>query len=107
MRVCSLLFVAAAFALPAGWAHAKPAQCFTTDDGHYACDFRATDDRGSFTIRARGYPTYTLEVDSPGYTFGYVNFGDRNVALPGTFQRERADPACWRNSDTDVQVCAW
>ena len=103
----SAVLAVALSALAGGSAWAKPAQCFTTDDGHYACDFRGTDARGSFTIKARGYPTYSLEVDSPGTAFGYVNFGDRNVALPGTFERERADPACWRNSDTDVKVCVW
>ncbi|HEV7252243.1 MAG TPA: hypothetical protein VGN97_03975 [Mesorhizobium sp.] len=107
MKKGSILFVAAAVILPAGGAYAKPAQCFTTDDGHYACDFRANDRQGSFTITADGKPTYILVVDEPGTAFGYLNMGDRNVALPGTFQRERADPACWRNTDTDVRVCAW
>jgi hypothetical protein len=103
----SVLFVAAALALPAGWAQAKPAQCFTTDDGRYACDFQADDRQGSFTITADGKPTYILVVDEPGTAFGYLNMGDRNVSLPGQFVRETEDRACWRNTETGTRVCAW
>jgi hypothetical protein len=111
MRVSSLAFLAlAAGALLAfaGTAHAKPAKCFTTDDGEYACDFRGLDKAGSFTIAAAGKPTYTLEVDSPGVAFGFADFGTgRNVALPGTFRRAQDDGACWDNDTTEVRICAW
>lgn len=108
-RLLSLTLLLAAPLLFAGFpAHAKPASCFTTDDGRYDCDFRALDKAGSFTISAPGKPTYTLEVDSPGVAFGYADFGTgRNVPLPGTFRREEADRACWRNDETSVRVCAW
>ena len=46
-------------------AAAKPARCFTTDDGYYNCDFRGLDRDGSFEISARGYPTYSLWIDGP------------------------------------------
>jgi hypothetical protein len=89
-------------------ASAKPAECFTTDDGDYDCDFRSLDKAGSFTISAPGKPTYTLEVDGPGTAFGFADFGTgRNVALPGVFHRSREDGACWDNDATDVRICAW
>ena len=92
----------------AGGAEAKPARCFTSDDGHYDCDFRGLDKAGSFRISAPGKPTFTLEVDSPGVAFGFADFGTgRNVPLPGTFIRSREDGACWDNDVTDTRICAW
>lgn len=88
-------------------ASAKPARCFTTDDGYFDCDFTTTDRRGSFEISGADVPTYTIEVDRPGFAYGYANFGDRNVALPGMFVRQRDDGACWANPETDVKICAW
>ena len=90
-----------------GYALAKPAQCFTTDDGHYPCDFRGTDKAGSFVISAKGYPMFTVEIDSPGVAFIFANFGDRNVALPGPYHRAEDDKACWVNPDTEARLCAW
>jgi hypothetical protein len=87
---------------------AKPAQCFTTDDGEYACEFKALDKAGSFTISAPGKPTFTLEIDQPGFAFGYADFGSGgSVALPGKFERSAEDGACWVNSDTGTKICAW
>ncbi len=86
---------------------AKPAQCFTTDDGHYPCNFRGTDRSGSFVITAPGYPTITVEVESAGVAWLFADFGSRNVALPGPYYRARDDRACWENPDTGARVCAW
>lgn len=86
---------------------AKPARCFTTDDGYYSCDFRGLDGAGSFRIRAAGYPTYTLEVDQPGFAYGYADFEGRNVPLPGQYVRSRDDGACWNNPETGTKICAW
>jgi hypothetical protein len=90
-------------------AWAKDATCFTTDDGRYPCQFTFLDDAGSFEIAADGKPTFQLWIDSPGVAFGSAVYepGGRSVALPGTYQVSRKDPACWRNSDTDTQICAW
>ena len=88
-------------------AEAKPARCFTTDDGYFSCDFRGLDNAGSFRIKARGYPTYTLEVDQPGFAYGYADFGDGNVSLPGPYVRSRDDGACWANPETSTKICAW
>lgn len=88
-------------------ASAKPARCFTTDDGYYACNFRATDRQGSFVISAPQKPTYTLEVDEPGFAYGFLNVGSRNISLPGQFVRGSDDPACWANPETSVKICAW
>ncbi len=88
-------------------ASAKPARCFTTDDGHYPCDFKGLDRQGSFEISAPSRPTYSLWVDSPGLAAGFVNFGDRNVSMPGMYERESGDPACWSNADTETRICAW
>ncbi len=99
--------LAAFCAAGASTAMAKPARCFTTDDGHYPCDFKGLDRQGSFEIKAKGFPTYTLWIESPGTAAGFVNFGDRNVALPGTFRREAADRACWANDETQTRICVW
>jgi len=88
-------------------AEAKRARCFTTDDGYFACTYRAIDDAGSFRISAPGYPTYVLEIDAPGFAYGYVNLGSRNVPLPGQYVRSRDDGACWSNPQTNTKLCAW
>ena len=85
----------------------KPARCFTTDDGEFACDFQPLDRDGSFAISAPGYPTYSLWIDTPGVAAGFVELGGRNVALPGRYVRQADDPACWHNGDTDTRICAW
>ncbi|WP_206453309.1 hypothetical protein [Aurantimonas marina] len=97
---------ALAFVVFATGVEAKPAKCFSTDDGYYACDFEMTDSAGSFTIEGPGV-TYILLVDSPGYASGFVNLGNRNIPLAGTYVRERDDPACWANAETNTKICAW
>ena len=88
-------------------AHARPARCFSTGNGHYACDFRATDKDGSFEVSAKGKPTIMLNMTSPGHAEGYADFGTgRNVSLPGTYVRSAKDGACWVNDSTNVQLCA-
>lgn len=105
MRLFPLSCVALA-AMVAG-AEAKPARCFTTDDGYFSCNFRATDSNGSFRLSASGHPTYTMDVDRPGFAYGYVDFGDRNISLPGMYVRQRDDGACWANPETNTKICAW
>lgn len=90
-----------------GPANAKRARCFSSDDGHYPCNFRSLGSDGSFETSASGYPTYTLQVDSPGVAYGFLNMGGRNVSLPGQYVRESDDPACWANSETGAKICAW
>ncbi len=109
MRAEAIFLAAAAVAfLAATSAHAKPARCFTSDDGTYPCTFKALDRAGSFAISAPGKPTFTLQVDEPGFAYGFGDFGTgRNVPLPGRFERNRDDGACWDNSDTGVKICAW
>lgn len=96
--------ILAFWALPAS---AKPAQCFTTDDGYYSCDFRGLDSSGSFRIRASGYPTYTLEIYDTNRAYGFADFGGGNTSLPGEYLRSRQDRACWDNTATGTQICAW
>jgi hypothetical protein len=105
-RGCAVL-AAAVVAGSTCVAQAKPAQCFTTDDGHYPCDFRGTDRAGSFRITAPGYPTITLEIESDGAGWAFADFGTRNVALPGPYYRASDDRACWENPDTEARICAW
>lgn len=88
-------------------AEAKPAQCFTTDDGHYPCNFRGLDKAGSFTTSAPGYPTITINIEGAGVAWAFADFGSRNVALPGPYYRARDDRACWENPDTGDRICAW
>jgi hypothetical protein len=99
--------VLAATSAWAGAAEAKRARCFTTDDGYYACDFRGLDDAGSFRISASGHPTFTIEVDQPGFAYGYADYGSGNVSLPGQYVRSRDDGACWNNPETSTKICAW
>lgn len=101
------LAVLASTALAASAALAKPADCFTTDDGHYPCNFRGLDKAGSFRISAPGYPTFTVEIESPGVAWIHADFGQGNVNLPGPYYRADDDRACWENPDTAARVCAW
>lgn len=105
MRLAVLSSVALAAAIVG--AEAKPARCFTTDDGYFQCDFRATDSAGSFRLSARGYPTYLIEVDRPGFAYGFIDLGSRSVPLPGMYVRQRDDGACWANPETNTKICAW
>jgi hypothetical protein len=82
------------------------ASCSTTVDGVYPCKFQMTDENGSFEITAAGKPTFILEVEEPGVAYGFVNVSDRNVSLPGKYLRSQSDPACWRNTETETEICA-
>jgi hypothetical protein len=86
-------------------AGARTAECFTTDDGTYPCEFEMTDAQGSFVISAAGKPTYILDISEPAIAFGYVNLGQRNVPLPGRYLRSTSDPACWVNDSTETRIC--
>lgn len=87
---------------------AKPARCFTTDEGHYDCQFKSTGKDGSFEITANGKPKFILNMDSPGVASGFADFGTgRNVFLPGQYIRQIEDSACWENTETKSKICAW
>ena len=86
---------------------AKPARCFSTDDGEYRCNFIATDRDGSFEISAPGKPTFSLIVEEPGVASGFADFGDGSISLPGSYLRSDSDPACWVNDTTSAELCAW
>ena len=96
----------AGFCCILGSAEARPAHCFTTDDGSFTCEFRMTDPDGSFEIAAPGKPTYILVMSDPDVAFGFVNFGDRNVSLPGRYLRSRSETGCWVNDLTPTKICA-
>jgi len=87
-------------------AEAKQARCFTSDDGDFPCEFFATDRDGSFRISAPGKPSMILNIDAPGVAYGFVNFGERNISLPGRYLRSKTDPACWENDSTHARICA-
>ena len=97
----------AALTMWAGAAEAKRARCYTSDDGYYSCSFRGLDEAGSFRISAAGYPTFTIEVESAGFAYGYADYGSGNVSLPGQYVRSRDDGACWNNPETSTKICAW
>ena len=90
-------------------AMAKDANCFTSDDGDYPCQFEALDDAGSFRISGEGKPTFEVWIDAPGQAFVGAIFepGGRSVALPGTYHRSEEDGACWVSDATDTEICAW
>ena len=109
MRVPARSIALLAIAVACCWSsasQARQANCFTTDDGSYACDFRATGAGGSFQISARGKPTYILNVDEPGVAFGYLSVGGRNTPLPGRYIRSQTERGCWVNSSTQAKICA-
>jgi hypothetical protein len=101
------LILSAALMAASSAAEAKSARCFTTDDGYFSCRFTKTDRAGSFEIKGRQTPRYSLVVDSPGFAFGYVNFGNRGIPISGMFVRQRDDRACWNNPEMNVKLCAW
>jgi hypothetical protein len=87
-------------------AEAREAHCFTTDDGSFPCDFRMTDQDGSFQISAPGKPTYILNMSEKDVAFGFAGLGARNTALPGRYVRSRDEPGCWVNDTTSAKICA-
>ena len=89
----------------AGGAAARPAHCSTSDDGDYACDFKAMDKDGSFQITARGKPLYIMVMEEPGRAEAFVNLGNRNISLAGTYVRSASDPACWVSDSTAARIC--
>ncbi len=89
-----------------GTAEAKPAHCTTTDDGSYACDFKLTDTDGSFQITAPGKPTYAIVIEEPGRASAFVNLGNRNISLAGTYVRSKTNPACWVSDAAPARICA-
>jgi len=89
-------------------AEAKPARCYTSDDGYYNCNFRGFDGNGSFVISAPNRPTITLTIVRTGVAYGSADFGTgRVVNLPGPYLRSLQDRSCWVNNATQDKVCAW
>ena len=105
-RRAGLVAILALFLL-AERAWAGPALCFTSDDGEYDCNFVTTDRDGSFEISAPNRPTFSLVMEEPGVAFGFGDYGNGNVALPGRYLRSRSDRACWVNDTTGSKICAW
>ena len=106
-RLAVFTSITLAAALVPSLAFAKRARCFTTDDGYFSCQFKETDKAGSFEIKGRSTPTYSLVVDEPGFAFGYINFGNRGIPISGMFVRQRDDRGCWNNPEMNVKLCAW
>ena len=86
---------------------AKQARCYATDDGYFPCTFKATDKQGSFEVEGATTPTYILVVDQPGFAYGFINLGNRNISIGGMFVRQEDDPACWNNPEVNTKLCAW
>jgi hypothetical protein len=94
-------------ALLAGHAEAKPARCYNSDDGFYACSFDGFGGDGSFTVAAPTKPTYTISIVGRGVADGFADYGGRNIPLPGTFRRSVDDRACWVSDATEFTLCAY
>ena len=108
MRLVLSVFAGVAILTLPTLAQARLARCFTTDDGYYDCNFKATDKDGSFEINAPKQPFYAVIMDEPGLALASLNVGaGRTVPLPGKFKRNKQDLACWRNALTRVQICVW
>lgn len=108
MRAAMTLAAAALLAVPLA-ATAKPATCFNSDDGRYPCDFRQFGGDGSFTVSARGVPTYTIAITGREVADGFADYGNGsgNIFLPGPFYRSQADRACWISEATRFRICAY
>lgn len=87
-------------------AQARPARCFTTDDGAYACDFKPTDTRGSFEITAPGKPAFALDILSPGVATAVMRLGTHPTPLPGEYRRNPGPEGCWTSTATKTRICA-
>jgi len=105
IALATAAFAAVLFAA-SGLAQAKPARCFTTDDGEFSCDFHVVDHDGSFTISAPGKPTFTLNMSEPGVAYGFMQIGSKSTPLPGRYIRDPNDGACWINDATKTKICA-
>lgn len=107
-KLRALLFIA--LLAPHLWvpeAAARPATCFTTDDGRYACDFQQFGGDGSFIVRAPGIPTFTMSMEGRGVASGFADFGGGNITLPGPFYRSNQDRACWVSDATGFSICVY
>jgi hypothetical protein len=107
IRVAHFLTGAALYLVLGATADARPARCFTTDEGSFRCDFRMTDRDGSFEISAPGKPSYVLTMDQKDAAFGFVNLGGRNTPLPGRYLRSKTERGCWVNDTTAAKICAY
>ena len=104
----ALLIAALSMTTAATHVWAKPATCYTDDEGRYPCDFEQFGGDGSFTISARGVPHYTISIEGRGVASGFADYGNgRNVPLPGPFYRSRQDRACWVSDATGFRICAY
>lgn len=107
-KMRALLFIA--LALPHLWvpeAAARPATCFTDDDGRYPCDFEQFGGDGSFVVRAPGKPTFTVSMERRGVASGFADYGSGNIFLPGPFYRSNRDRACWVSDATGFSICVY
>ena len=85
---------------------ARPAECESTDDPVYPCDFKATDKQGSFKTTSSKGPTYIMEVTPSGVGSAWVNLGNRNIWLSGEFRLSKTDRGCWVSEDPKFKICA-
>ncbi len=99
--------IAASAAIASSAAFAKPAKCFTTDDGHYACTFKLIDNDGSFEITAPGKLALRISITAPGTAAAFISSGERFTAMPGEYKRSKTDGACWENAEMESKICAW
>ena len=107
MRATVLLLGAALpAALAASPVAARPAQCDTTDDGAYRCDFRTTDRGGSFVVYARGKPDYSVVVGPSGLGSAFVHLGPRDISLAGPYRLDPSGSGCWISVSVGARICA-
>ena len=108
-RMMLALLFAGAFAphVLIGTAEARPATCFTDDEGRYRCDFRQFGGDGSFVVTAEGRPAYTVSLFERGAADGFADYGNGNIALPRPFYRSDQDRACWVSDATGFSICVY
>ena len=86
----------------------RRARCNINEEGMEPCMFTPVMGDGSFDIETADRDIRIVISDGEGAVFERI--GARNIPLPGGFQRDGDDPACWATDDPDAtvrRVCAY
>lgn len=86
----------------------RRARCKINDEGLESCAFTPVMGDGSFDIETEDRMLRLLVSDGEGALFERI--GPRNIPLPGTFERDQEDRACWFSNDefaTVRRLCAY
>lgn len=86
----------------------RRARCRIDDQALASCAFTPVLGDGSFDVDMDGYHMRLVISDGEGALFARGE--DRNIPIPGVFQRDPADRACWASDEefaTVHRLCAY